>query len=161
MSSQPPYSGKGLQRHSHTGPRDGGLVASGTMVDISPNSSYYDGHTGATHVEQGSDPDGQGVQSLDFYEINNTGDEIDFDLSNWAGLSGATLEINSVFGATAFQVRDRGDGNSIVIDELNGFDSDVWHIDISSTTGQLRLTDFNSTEAAIYTYATVYGRQGV
>jgi len=90
-----------------------------------------------------------------YYEIVNTSDQIDFDVSDLMYSSGDTIvEINTIWGSTEFDLIDRQD-QDVVISELSGFDSDVWHADITLSSGELRLTNFADTQAAFQPFIKV------
>lgn len=127
------------------------------LVGIRPGDDAYNSHTGLTFHPQ----DESGGGNISFYEVNATTDQLEFDLATYVGrFSNPTLILNSVFGPTDFTLYDR-DGPTQVIDEQSGYDSDVWIVDLSGTSGNLRLTDFDTnagvtgTQAGWYAYVTV------
>jgi hypothetical protein len=121
------------------------------LVGIRPSDSAYVNHTGADFVSQG-DTITSPTNNLSLYEINNVGDQIDFDLvDRITGLGTPIMVVNTIFGTTEFDLIDRDNGNEI-LGETSGFDSDVWIINLSGTEGNLRLTNFDDQQAAFYPY---------
>ena len=125
------------------------------LIGIRPGDPAYDDNTGAVFHPQ----DENGTGSVAFYEIQNTTDEILFDIRDEiAGLDHPVLVLNTVFGPTDFTLEDRNSGAAIV-DEQSGFDSDVWVVDLSGASKDLRLTEFTDTQAAFYPYVRLTDRQ--
>lgn len=125
------------------------VISEARMVGIKPTDDAYGTHTGATFNGQ----DGTGVA---IYEINASGDVIEFDLSEAAAyIDNPVIQISTIFGSTDFDVEDTSD-NSTVVSDVSGFDSDVWIVDVSGTSLSLRLTNFDDTQAAVQPYIRVF-----
>lgn len=127
------------------------------LIGIRPTDDAYDANNGAVFHPQDENDGG----NVAYYEIQNTTDEIQFDVrEDTAGLSNPILILNSIFGPTDFSLVDRNTGEPIVA-EQSGFDSDVWTIDISEASGRFSITNFNTgngvdgTQAGWYAYITV------
>lgn len=127
------------------------------LIGIRPDDSAYVGHTGADfHPQNESD-------TIPFYEITSTADEILFDLSDDAEqIDNPVMIARTAFGPTDFTITDRQSGD-VVISEQSGFDTDVWFVDISQTSYKLKIADFDTddgvdgTQAAWYPFLTVIG----
>lgn len=129
------------------------------LVPIRPDDPAHEADEGVTFHPQDEDDN----LNVAYYEINDEGDRIDFNVNEYAqGLDVPILVLYSVWGATDFTLIDRATGDPIV-SELSGYDTDVWMIDLSGTSGQLRLTDFDTdgdvdgTEAAWLPFVEVSG----
>jgi len=110
------------------------------LIGLRPGDEAYDDHTGMVYHSQNENGNG----NVAFYEVQNTGDELLFDLRGMVdGLDEPVLQLNTIFGATDYNLEDRGTGN-VIIAEQSGFDSDVWRIDISDTSLRFRLTQFDT-----------------
>jgi hypothetical protein len=128
------------------------------VVSIRPGDGAYVEHTGAVYHPQDENDTG----NVAFYEIQNQGDTIDFDLRRYTRpFDDPKLMLHTAFGPTDYTVEDRVTGN-IVVDEQSGFDTDVWILDITSTSSELRITDFDpggqvdGTQAAWYPYVSLF-----
>lgn len=122
------------------------------LIGYRPTDAAYDAHSGAVFHPQ--DEGGNGT--LAYYEIQNSTDEIDFDISEQAaGLENPVVQLNTIWGDTAFDVVDRG-ANTTLISEVSGFDSDVWWFTLPGATGELRLTNFADTQAAFLPFVQLY-----
>lgn len=121
------------------------------LVGIRPDDIAYVTHAGAVFHAQGADNG-----NMAFYEIGAAGDTIDFDLGEVAGdMDEPRIVITTAWGSTDFDLIDRDDSET-VIDESSGFDTDVWLPSIQVTSPNLRLTDFQDTQAAFLPYIGVY-----
>jgi len=121
------------------------------MIDIAPASTAYVNHTGTVHQAQST-------SNVGFYEIQNTSDVIEFDLTQVNDFDNPVMVVNTVFGPTDFDLIDRSSG-SLIVGESSGYDSDVWIIDLSGTSGQYRLTNFDDTQAAFYDSVRLFDEQ--
>lgn len=129
--------------------RDPSVVSEALVYGIRPTDDIYVGHSGPTF-------NGQDANGVAIYEINASGDTIDFDLSGKLGdFDTPVVQITTIFGSTDFTVEDRPN-NSTITSDVSGFDSDVWYVDISGTSFDLRLTNFNDTQAAFYPFVKVF-----
>lgn len=110
------------------------------FVGLRPDDRAYDASSGLVFHPQ----DESGNGNIPFYEVTATSDELDFDLrQDISGFDNPVLILNSIFGPTDFDLIDRNTSNAIV-SEQSGFDSDVWAIDLSASSGRLRLTNFDT-----------------
>lgn len=124
------------------------------MVSISPDSIAYVNHKGAVFHPQ----DENNNQNISFYEITGTTDEIDFNTRRYTReYNRPILTLHTIFGPTDFDVVDRSQGRTI-ISEVSGFDTEVWNIDITDSSPELRLTNFGDTTAAFYPFVGVFNR---
>ena len=128
------------------------------LVSIRPGDRAYVDHAGAVYHPQ--DENGNG--NVAFYEIQAAGDTIDLNLSRYTEpLDSPKLVLHTALGPTDYAVEDRATGRT-VIDEQSGFDTDVWVFDITSTSDELRITDFDTggqvdgTQAAWYPYVGLF-----
>lgn len=130
------------------------------LVDISPGATAYVDDQGAVFHPQ--DEGGSGDTA--YYEIQNTGDQIDFRVTRYMErLDNPFLVLYTSWGATDFQLIDRQDG-AIQIDEFSGFDATGWIVNLAGTSGALRLTQFDTgttsgTEAAWRPYVGMFALQ--
>lgn len=132
--------------------RDPSVVYRSPLVGIRPTDDAYVAHTGATFTAQSE-------SGVALYDIGATGDTIDFDLNAVAEpFDDPAIAITTAFGTTAYTVEDRSD-SSVVVSEASGFDTDVWIVDVSASSLELRLTDFDDTQAGFYPYLRVFETQ--
>jgi hypothetical protein len=132
------------------------------LVGIRPGDDGYVTHSGAVfHPQDENNTD----TNITFYEIQNTGDQIDFTVQEYVErMRSPLLVLYSVFGETDFEVEARTPGETVIA-EASGFSTNTWVADISATDGQLRLTQFDTggsadgTQAAWYPYVGVFDRQ--
>ena len=128
------------------------------LVSIRPDDKAYVDHTGAVYHPQ--DENGNG--NVAFYEIQASGDTIDMNLSRYIRpFQDPKLVLHTAFGPTDYAVEDRVTGRTVV-DEQSGFDTDVWVFDITSSSAELRITDFDpsgqadGTQAVWYPYVSLF-----
>lgn len=131
------------------------------LIGLRPGDDAYDDNTGMVYHPQ----DESGGGNVAFYEIQDPTDELLFDIRDFiSGFDSPVLVMNTIFGATDFALRDRN-GDSVVVEEQSGFDSDVWVFDIGDASGRFRLTDFDTgngvdgTQAGWYAYCRVLPAQ--
>jgi len=123
------------------------------LVGIREGDPPLEFTTGVTFNAQ--DENGNG--NVAFWEINNTGDEINLDLRDYiSGLDTPILIFRTVFGPTDFDLLDQQTGSTIV-SEQSGFDSDTWVINVEGTSGQFTLTQFDTGNGVDGTQAGWYG----
>ena len=127
------------------------------LIGIRPGDSAWVRTIGANYIRQ------EEHDTISFYEIQNGYDQIQIDLSEYiTGLSDPVMVARTAFGPTDFTITDRESGD-IVVSEKSGFDTDVWFVDISETSGKLTIGEFDTddgvdgTQAAWYPYVTVAG----
>jgi hypothetical protein len=111
------------------------------LLGIRPGDDAYIDHTGAVyHAQDENDND-----EVAYYEIQATGDTIEFDVRDHSqGLETPTLTLHTQWGETDFNLEDRVD-NEVIVAEQSGYDNDIWMVDLSGTSGRLRLTQFDTT----------------
>ena len=110
------------------------------LVPIRPGDPAYVNNDGSIFHPQ----DENNNLNVAYYEIQAEADTIDFDVAdNAQGLSEPVLVLYSTWGTVDFTLLDRNSGDPIV-SELSGFDTDVWIVNLSGTSGRLRLTDFDT-----------------
>jgi len=140
----------------------GAGVVSGTRVDkvigIRPGDHAYTDHAGAVYHQQ----DENGNANVPHYEIQAKGDTIDFDLRrDIQKYDNPHVVLHTLWGTTDYTLKDRAEGDAIV-DEGSGFNNEAWPVDITATSGKLRLTTFDpsgtgdGTEAAWYPYVEIH-----
>lgn len=124
------------------------------LIGIRDGDPALEATTGVTYHPQ----DENGGGNVAFYEINNTADEINFDLRDYiGGLDTPILVLRSLFGETDFDLEDQTTGE-VIVSEQSGFDSDTWFINVDETSGQFTLTEFDTdagvdgTQAGWYAY---------
>jgi hypothetical protein len=121
------------------------------LISINPDSLAYVDHSGVTYHPQ--DENGNG--NIEYYEINNQGNYIDFDVGRYTrDYNRPAIVFRTIYGAVDFDVYDRGQDRTIV-SENSDFHSDVWIVDISDASSELRLTDFDDTQAGFYAHISV------
>lgn len=119
------------------------------LIGIRPTDESYVSHSGATFSEQ----DQNGNQEVAYYEINNTTDEIVFDISDKvAGLDNPVMLLHTSWGSTDYNLEDEQD-NEVIIAEQSGFDTDVWIVGISGRSGRFRITEFDTSQGVTGTQA--------
>jgi hypothetical protein len=127
------------------------------LIDISPESDNLIKADGP--VYHGQNEDSQG--NVAFFEIQDRHDELIFTVEdNISGLDNPVLIWNTAWGPTDFDLIDLNTGQTVV-SELSGFDSDVWIIDLTGTSGEYKLTNFEDTQAGWYAYIQVTELLGV
>lgn len=125
------------------------------LVRIAPNDIPYVASSGVTYHPQDEGDSGD----VAYYEINNQGDTIDFDLDAYTeGFDSLAIKIQTVWGSTDFDLLQR-DSDSTIISDDSGYHSDVWFAFIGGLKPHLRLTNFDDTQAAIYPYVWVFNMQ--
>lgn len=129
------------------------------QLSIAPGDSRHVADIGVVHHPQ----DEGGGGNVSHYEIGDPTDEIDFTVVDEVNdFTNPVLKIYQLWGSTEFAVFDR-DTNEQIVADISGFGENVWRVDISSTSGKLRITDFTTnttkdgTEAAVVDYVEVVG----
>lgn len=129
--------------------RDPSVIFRSPLVGIRPTDDAYDTHTGATF-------NSQSATGVALYDIEAQNDTIDFDLTGIIDdFDNPVIAITTAFGTTDFDVVDQTD-DSTVVSDVSGFDTDVWLVDVSATSLQLRITNFDDTQAGFYPYLRVF-----
>lgn len=131
----------------------GAGIIEGTEVDqligFRPGDRAYIEHNGAVFHPQNEGGGGNAA----YYEIQNVGDNIDFTVKSYmANLEDPALVMYTQWGETDFDIIDL-DNNSVLVTEQSGFGADVWAIDILPTSGEFRLTNFNTADGVDGTQA--------
>lgn len=127
------------------------------LLDISPDSDNLVKYEGAVFHPQNEQSNG----NVAFYEIQSQTDEIVINVEqNIDGLTNPVLIWNTAWGPTDFDLIDINTGKT-VISEVSGYDSDVWIVDLTGTSGEYKLTNFEDTQAGWYAYVQVTELLGV
>jgi len=126
------------------------------LVGIRPDDAAYLDHSGATFVEQ----DESGNGSVAMYQIGNSDDAIEFNLTEYTrSFDHPVAVFRTVFGETDFDIRPPGD--SPIVSELSGFDSDNWMVDLRNEKKNLEITNFDTTNGVDGTQAAWYPYIGI
>lgn len=131
-------------------------LETGTKTDalfgFRPDDEAYVDHTGAVWTEQ----DEAGGGNVAYYEIQNTSDQIDIDVTRATRqFQDPTILFHTVFGPTDFSIEVTGSGSAFV-SELSGFGTDVWFVNVTGRLDTLSITDFDTTNGVDGTQAAWY-----
>jgi len=119
------------------------------LIGIRPQDEAYYGSDGVVYHPQ----DENNTGNIPFYEITDTADSIEFDLTgHLGGLDTPIAVLHTAFGTTDFDLRDR-ETDDAIISEQSGFDQDTWIVDLSGTSGRYELTQFDTTNGVDGTQA--------
>jgi hypothetical protein len=128
-----------------------GTRTGGVLYGFRPGDDYYVDSTGLVYHPQ----DENGTGNIPFYEVTAQGDSVEFRVPQVVrDYSNTALSFNTVFGPTDYTLEDASSGNNIV-EELSGYGSNVWNVEVARPGATLRITDFGDTTAALYPFFTV------
>jgi hypothetical protein len=110
------------------------------LIGYRPEDEAYVSHTGAVFHPQ----DENNNETAAYYEIQGTTDSIVFDVNDHiGGLNDPVMTLYTNWGETDFDLRDEINDN-VIIAEQSGFDTDIWLVEVASTSGRFELTQFDT-----------------